>query len=532
MSRISPLSLVRNGEVESTAPSIEALRTEVSRQLDRVFGLVETAARAERVRFVDVEEELRTRVLAFAASVVVLFLALREQHVLASLSAARGSFEQGGRRFRRAPANARNLSTLFGVVRYWRTYLREVGAKRPRGMHPLDLSLGLGKERFSFSVLATAARLATQMAFCEARATMGRFVPQVPSTEVIEKTVLGLGAYTEAFFAQQPAPEEDGEVLVIEVDGKAVPTATEQELRRRRRPRSPRAAEQGPRSPRHRGRHKRARHPTPPRRKKGDKGKNGKVATLVVLYTLRRRGTRRLEGPLNRRHYVSFGSKRHAFEVARREADKRGFTRESGKLIQLVSDGDRALAELHAEYFPEALHTLDAYHAFERLWAAGGAFLKEGSPELKRWVQEQKERLFRDEVEALFQELSTRLEAIPKTGPGTKGRRRRLSLAFGYLQRRASMIRYGWLRRRDLVIGTGIVEGAIKHIVGRRCDHGGMRWIKERAQALLQLRCIQINGDWERFERFVHERIDAHAQLHQETARLPRAEPVPLPVAA
>ena len=531
MRRISPLSLVRNGEVEPTAPSVEMLRAEVGRQVEQVISLAEVAASAEATLFVDFEKDLRELVFAFARSVIVLFLALRERHVVAPIAARGGSFEQMGRRFRRAPPIARNLSTLFGVVRYWRTYLREVGVKHPHGHHPLDLSLGLGKERFSFSVLATAARLATQMAFAEARSTMGLFVPQVPSTEVIEKAVLGLGAHTEAFFAQQPAPEEDGEVLVIEVDGKAVPTATEQELRRRRRPRRKR----GPNatsSARHRGRTKRARHPKRPRRKKGDKSKNGKVATLVVLYTLRRRGTRRLEGPLNRRHYVSFGSKRHAFEIARREADKRGFTTDSGKLVQVVSDGDRDFADLRAEYFPKALHTLDAYHAFERLWTAGGTFFKEGSEELKAWVQEQKERLFRDDAEAVLQEMRARHAAIPKTGPGTKSRRERLGRAIGYLARRTAMIRYGWLKRRDLVIGTGIVEGAIKHIVGRRCDHGGMRWIKERAQPVLQLRCIQINGDWESFERFVHERSYTAAQLNREPARLPRAEPVPLPEAA
>jgi hypothetical protein len=33
-------------------------------------------------------------------------------------------------------------------------------------------------------------------------------------------------------------PEDDGEVLILEIDGKAAPTATEQELKRRRGPRS------------------------------------------------------------------------------------------------------------------------------------------------------------------------------------------------------------------------------------------------------------------------------------------------------
>ena len=31
-----------------------------------------------------------------------------------------------------------------------------------------------------------------------------------------------------------------------------------------------------------------------------------------------------------------------------------------------------------------------------------------------------------------------------------------------------------------------------------------MRWIAERAEALLQLRCIELNGQWNDFIRFVH----------------------------
>jgi len=31
-------------------------------------------------------------------------------------------------------------------------------------------------------------------------------------------------------------------------------------------------------------------------------------------------------------------------------------------------------------------------------------------------------------------------------------------------------------------------------VLAKRCDHGGMRWIKERVQAVTQLRCIVVNG--------------------------------------
>ena len=120
--------------------------------------------------------------MALARSVVVLFLVASEQRARAALE---GRVVLGGRTFRRAPAQSRSLLTWFGVVRYQRTYLREVvpaGAKA-RGFHPLDAALGLLADRVSPAVLAIAVRLATRMLFGEAREQLGRFLPTSPSTE-------------------------------------------------------------------------------------------------------------------------------------------------------------------------------------------------------------------------------------------------------------------------------------------------------------------------------------------------------------
>lgn len=46
---------------------------------------------------------------------------------------------------------------------------------------------------------------------------------------------------------------------------------------------------------------------------------------------------------------------------------------------------------------------------------------------------------------------------------------------------------------------SGAVEGAVKHVIGERCDQGGMRWIRECAEVVVQLRCIELNGDWDAF---------------------------------
>jgi len=56
-----------------------------------------------------------------------------------------------------------------------------------------------------------------------------------------------------------------------------------------------------------------------------------------------------------------------------------------------------------------------------------------------------------------------------------------------------------------------------------------MRWIKERAEALLQLRCIEVNHDWEAFITFVHDRTNAQAQQEHRNPSLICLKPAPLP---
>lgn len=516
------LSLVRKPE-EELPLTAAALRQQLRAQATAIEALTdEWAKRTEQVSFKDFEKALREIVFAFARLALALFLAGREEQVMRSYPQR---VELGGRRFRPAPAITRSLATMFGVVRYVRTYLREVGCGTRRGFHPLDVALGLVGDRFSWNVLAMATRLATKLSFAEARATLAAFVPNAPSTEVIEQAVLGLGRHTADWFEQAAAPEGDGEVLVIMFDGKGAPTATDTELSRRRGKRRHRRM---PASPRHRGRHHRGRHDKKPRRKKGDHSKNARMATMVVMYTLRRHGAKLL-GPINRRYYASFAPKKHAFAIAQREATKRGFGAGSGKLIQIVTDGDLDLETYAAEYFPTAMHTMDVMHVIEKLWAAGECFLDEGSAPLREWIDVQKDHLYAGKIHLILAELHRRFDAIPRTGPGTKGKRERLHAVICYLEKRVAKMPYDKILELDLELGTGAVEGAVKNIIGKRCDHGGMRWIRERVEAMVQLRCIEANGAWDAFIDFVHDRMRAQTQRDGTRRRLQSSTPAALP---
>ena len=88
---------------------------------------------------------------------------------------------------------------------------------------------------------------------------------------------------------------------------------------------------------------------------------------------------------------------------------------------------------------------------------------------------------------------------------------------------------YAELADGDFEVGSGAVEGAVKNMVGKRCDQGGMRWICQRAEAVIQLRCIELNGDWDAFVEHVSERLQQYGVEEGRRVRIQRNEPAALP---
>jgi len=499
-------------------PTSDEIEARLRAYIEEVVAFVKRDVPEGRT-FFDFEQGLVPVVFAIGRLLVALFLCRQHEQVEVPTE-----IREGGRRFRRKQAQSRELGMLFGKVRYWRTYMHAKGG----GFYPLDRLLKIPGDGFSFGLTSLMTRVATKVSYAQTTLLLRCFLGWSPSTTSVERAVLGLGRRTQAWFEESPIPEGDGDVLVIMIDSKAPPTATASELKKRRgkrrRTRAP--------SPRHRGRKKRKRGKKKTRRKKGDHSKNGRAATLVVMYTLkteRRRGKIVRLGPINRRIYGSFAKKRHAFAIARREANRRGFTPESGKVIQVVIDGELCFAGYAQEIFPEALLTLDAIHAIEYLWKAGRSFHREGSKALQAWVAKQRDRLYAGKAKAIVRDLRKALREIPKTGPGNKGKRERLGAAVNYLAARVDMMNYDELLKEDLEISSGPVEGAVRFVIGQRFDSAGMRWIRERAEALLQLRCIEVNGEWEAFMRFVESKATGPPGEEWRPLRLHAAKPAPLP---
>ena len=59
-----------------------------------------------------------------------------------------------------------------------------------------------------------------------------------------------------------------------------------------------------------------------------------------------------------------------------------------------------------------------------------------------------------------------------------------------------------WYRERlarGQPIGSGLIEGACKTIVGRRLKHTGARWLVLRVENVAALCCLLYSDEWEAF---------------------------------
>ena len=489
------------------------------------------------------EKQLRAEVLILGRLLCELFVS----------SARDGLGKQQGKppgRVRR-----RQFKGFFGPVTYWR--------EGRYGHFSLDYLLGIAKGGFSHSVCLLACNLATRMSFAVSAKVFERFAGWSPDPVSIENMVMGIGPEASSYM-EQSAPKKDPakrQVLVIEIDGKAPPMATEQELKKRSASAKLKAAKAKAKATgktsknktstgkecrccqRHRSKAIRRRVRKKKQAAKAKAGmqqkdpqdpktKNGRSATLVVTYVLEEGPDGLLHGPKDKRMWADFGPRVNMMQWAKEEARRRGFDPRS-RDIHLVMDGEKCLRDGMSERFPNATIALDIRHAEEHLHALSK--LIHSSPEHREaFVENYRTMLYEGEARKMTEELQGVIDDANKQKKKDgldpdDGEYEELEKEIAYFANRLDMMDYGKLKKKDLVIASGQVEGAARHLVGERMDCGGMRWKVERGRMILHLRCIELNGDWDKFDSWLSKKNHTHL-AHGKVVRLTSTKPPPMPL--
>jgi hypothetical protein len=380
--------------------------------------------------------------------------------------------------------------SIFGKLRFERAYFYAWGGQ---GEAPLDEALSLPKRCYSDLLLESAELLGVEEAYSKGLQVVTRLLGLNLSEMVVETGVAEHSQTVKAYYKQKamfPSVEE-GPILVAQADGKGVPLVRrELDLK--------------------------------VRRGKGDKKTQKKEAIATAVYTIApyfrtpqevlnalfKKGETPVKRPIpqHKQIFASLKGKEQAIKrlatwVQRREGEH---------ICQHVAltDGAEPLQKQMLACLPGFPLVLDIIHAMEYLWKAGTALYGETDPYRTEWVEAQALQLLSSHTQQVIQLLEDKADALAHNSQAAKSLRGVAS----YFRRNLPYMDYAEYLSRGWPIGTGVIEGTCRHLVKDRMELSGMRWTIAGAGALLALRAVNENGDWEDFHMF--RRTQRHQELY------------------
>lgn len=163
----------------------------------------------------------------------------------------------------------------------------------------------------------------------------------------------------------------------------------------------------------------------------------------------------------------------------------------AGQRVHAVGDGAPWIAQQVKQRFgSQGSYLVDFYHVCEYLSAAAPAI--EAQPAAQRvWLEEQKERLKTQRLDAVLHTLADHLEEDHIADDSAPVRR-----CWRYLSQRQDQLDYAAALSQGLPIGSGEIESAHRYIIQKRLKLPGAWWSAANAEHMLALRVCRANGEW------------------------------------
>ena len=180
-----------------------------------------------------------------------------------------------------------------------------------------------------------------------------------------------------------------------------------------------------------------------------------------------------------------------AAEFGRRmflEAWNRGWSRAEKKVI--IGDGAEWIWNIADEHFPGAIQIVDLFHARQHLWDLARLLYPGDDARQKSWMLRHQPKLDDGKIEKLVRFLRSVDAPSPELAE-------KIHKEAAYFEKNAERMRYPEFRRQHLFVGSGVIEAGCKTVVGSRLKQSGMFWTVRGANAIIALRCCQLNGELE-----------------------------------
>jgi hypothetical protein len=340
---------------------------------------------------------------------------------------------------------------------------------------------------------------------------VGRACGNLVGKRQLEHLVQAAATDVAAFYASRtPAPATASTLLVLSVDGKGIVMRPEH-----LRAETARAAQQ-------------AQHVFRTRLSTGEKANRKRMATLACVYDTDpavrrphdviappggRTGNRRPRpGPRATHKWLTGSVEQDPEQViasAFAQAEARDPEHRRDRIV-LVDGARHQLDLIQAEAARRDIRihiVLDIVHVLEKLWSAARCFYAPTDPDAEDWVAAHAARLLNGATDDTVTALNAEADQHHLTGE----QRTAIDRCVRYLSNNAAFLHYDQALAKGWPIGSGVIEGAARHLVADRLAITGSRWSVPGAEALLHLRAIISNGDFTTYWRY---------HVHQEHARL------------
>ncbi len=424
---------------------------------------------------------------------------------------------QGNNRRMVESGHARPLATIFGPVRVNRLAYRRKGELN---LYPADAALNLPTEVHSHGLRELAAIESSRGSFEEATAAVRRACGVDVGKRQVEQLAVRAAADFGAYYQQRPrVPADPCDVLVLSADGKGIvmrPDAL--------RPATAKAAANAA------GKLK-------TRLSKGEKRNRKRIAEVAAVYDATpavraptdiiggQHDTAKTPAPKAKNKWLTASVVDDAAtticsmfdEAARRDPDHRR------DWVALVDGATHQIDRINAEAKSRdvTVHVLcDFVHVLEYIWAAAWSFFGEGDPAAEQWVAEKALAVLNGNASTVAAAIRRKATRLGLDAPA----RRNADSCAGYLLAKRQHLDYKHALANGWPIATGVIEGACRHLVKDRLDLTGSRWGLDGAEAILKLRAIRSNGDWQQYwaSHLTNERQRTH-EARYANATIPTA---------
>lgn len=459
----------------------EELVLQAHRQFDALLALVEEA-KSQRIDCV--EGDVFDGLLGIGLTLVRLFVVKKGTGDAGpSLDTAAGVWK------RLEKLHPRRYVSIFGELTIDRT-VYGTREKQKIQAAPLDAQLGLPDGDFSYLLQGWLQERCLDTDYAGSIQGLAAILHLNPSVRSVEHMTRQMAADVPNFQAQQPLPstEEQAELLVATADHKGVPMV------RRDRPTAKRDEEEIGRPGVKRAACAGAVYTTSP---------FVRTADDVLDEVQRKKRSAERPPPQGKVVWAEMAQEVDGQTASGREVvlasicaelDRRDPTQTQPAIV--LCDGERALwTTFTAMLTRPFVGILDLWHALTYLWLAAKVFHAAKLAQ-EAFVTARLRMLLEGKVAGVIKGLKQM-----GTQQGLTGEKKRtLAKVVGYLERNREHMQYDQYLKAGYPIGSGVIEGACRHVIKDRMERTGMLWTLDGASALLRLRVVHTNGHWDEYQ--------------------------------